>query len=484
MEEPLPAGGSCLLGSINLAAYVKNGQFDFFEFEEDIHVIVKAMNEVLDQGLPLHPLQVQRDSVRDWRQIGIGIMGLADMLIKLELKYDTLSAQKFCDRIGYVMANEAIKASALLAKKDGAYPKFDKDSILASPFLIYNTTEETYALVERYGLRNSQILTIAPSGTLSTMLGISGGIEPIFSLSYTRKTEYNGVDQYHKVFTPIADEYMKEHGLTEEEELPNFFVTAQNIDPFKRVEMQGIWQNHIDASISSTVNLPNSATIEEVEGLYMHAWKHGLKGMTIFRDGCDRAAILSTGKPKEENKEEVKENVNGVARGVVVPTSDDVIGLKKKLAGGCGSLHLQVYFDRTTGKMSEVFINKGGTGGCNSNLNALSRMISIALRAGVDVEDIADQLASTINCPSFASSRAKGINLSPGTSCASAVGRALIELNKEFQVMFKAMKQLEEDIDVEDEVMGLEICPECGAKALEMSGGCQVCKECGMSKCD
>lgn len=483
-EEPLPAGGSCLLGSINLAAYVKNGQFDFFEFEEDIHVIVKAMNEVLDQGLPLHPLQVQRDSVRDWRQIGIGIMGLADMLIKLELKYDTLSAQKFCDRIGYVMANEAIKASALLAKKDGAYPKFDKDSILASPFLIYNTTEETYALVERYGLRNSQILTIAPSGTLSTMLGISGGIEPIFSLSYTRKTEYNGVDQYHKVFTPIADEYMKEHGLTEEEELPNFFVTAQNIDPFKRVEMQGTWQNHIDASISSTVNLPNSATIEEVEGLYMHAWKHGLKGMTIFRDGCDRAAILSTGKPKEENKEEVKENVNGVARGVVVPTSDDVIGLKKKLAGGCGSLHLQVYFDRTTGKMSEVFINKGGTGGCNSNLNALSRMISIALRAGVDVEDIADQLASTINCPSFASSRAKGINLSPGTSCASAVGRALIELNKEFQVMFKAMKQLEEDIDVEDEVMGLEICPECGAKALEMSGGCQVCKECGMSKCD
>jgi ribonucleoside-diphosphate reductase alpha chain len=276
---------------------------------------------------------------------------------------------------------------------------------------------------------------------------------------------------------------MKEHGSTEEEELPNFFVTAQNIDPFKRVEMQGIWQNHIDASISSTVNLPNSATIEEVEGLYMHAWKQGLKGMTIFRDGCDRAAILSTGKPKEENKEEVKENVNEVARGVVVPTSDDVIGLKKKLAGGCGSLHLQVYFDRTTGKMSEVFINKGGTGGCNSNLNALSRMISIALRAGVDVKDVSDQLASTINCPSFASSRAKGINLSPGTSCASAVGRALIDLNKEFQIMFKAMKHVEEDME-EDELMGLEICPECGAKALEMSGGCQVCKECGMSKCD
>ena len=483
MEEPLPAGGSCLLGSINLSAYVENKSFNFSEFEKDIFVIVKAMNEVLDQGLPLHPLQIQRESVRDWRQIGIGIMGLADMLIKLELKYDSIEAQDFCDTLGYVMANESIKASAKLAKEFGAYPKFNKESILSSHFLVYNTSEETRELVEQYGLRNSQILTIAPSGTLSTMLGISGGIEPIFSLSYTRKTEYNGVDQYHKVFTPIADEYMKKHNLKEEEELPNFFVTAQNIDAFKRVEMQGTWQRHIDASISSTVNLPNSATIEEVEGLYMHAWKHGLKGMTIFRDGCDRAAILNIDKPKEEEKEEVVENNNEVARGVVVPTSDDVIGLKRKLAGGCGSLHLQVYFDKTTGKMSEVFINKGGTGGCNSNLNALSRMISIALRAGVDVKDISDQLASTINCPSFASSRAKGINLSPGTSCASAVGKALIELNKEFQVVFKAIHHVEEEIE-EDEMIGLEICPECGAKALEMSGGCQVCKECGMSKCD
>ena len=482
-EEPLPAGGSCLLGSINLAAYVENGNFKSIEFLEDIHVIVKGMNDVLDQGLPLHPLQVQRDSVRDWRQIGIGVMGIADMLIKLGLQYDTDEAQKFCDHLGFIMANEAIAASALLAAKEGAYPKYN-EKVLESEFLKINTTSKTFELVEQFGLRNSQILTIAPCGTLSTMLGISGGIEPIFSLSYTRKTEsLHGEDKYYKVFTPIADDYMKAHGLTEEEELPKFFVTAQNIDPYKRIEMQGVWQNHIDASISSTLNLRNETTVEEVESLYMYAWKCGLKGMTIFRDGCDRAAILTTSKPKEEKSEEVTENKNEIPRGVVVPTSDDVIGLKRKLSGGCGSLHLQVYFDRNTGKMTEVFVNKGGGGGCNSNLNALSRMISIALRAGVDVNDVADQLASTINCPSFASSRAKGINLSPGSSCASAVGKALIDLNKEFQVMWKFMIVGEEP-EKQDEVMGLDICPECGKKSLAMTGGCKTCNECGWSKCE
>ena len=480
-EEPLPEGGSCLLGSINLAAYVKNREFDFEEFLDDMHVIVKAMNDVLDQGLPLHPLQVQRESVRDWRQIGIGIMGLADMLIKLELQYDTKEAQEFCNRLGFMMTNEAIYASAELASVDGAYPMYN-EKVLKSEFIKNNTTDLTYEFVERYGLRNSQILTIAPCGTLSTMLGISGGIEPIFSLSYTRKTEsLHGEDRYYKVFTPIADKYMKEHGLTEEEELPEFFVTAQNIDPFKRVEMQGVWQRHIDASISSTLNLPNETTVEDVEALYIYAWENGLKGMTIFRDGCDRAAILTTSKPKEEVVEEKKDEI---ARGVVVPTSDDVIGLKKKLSGGCGSLHLQVYFDRTTGKMTEVFINKGGSGGCNSNLNALSRMISIALRAGVDVKDVADQLGSTINCPSFASSRAKGISLSPGSSCAGAVGKALIELNKEFQKMWKYMIVGEQEKVEETEVMGLKECPECKERTLQMAGGCMQCSNCGYSKCD
>ena len=161
MEEPLPNGGSCLLGSINLSAYVENRQFNMEQFKKDIHIIVKGMNEVLDQGLPLHPLAIQRETVRDYRQIGIGIMGLADMLIKMGVQYDTDEALEVCDIIGFNLANESIKASALLAKEEGTYPKYKKE-ILRSKFLQDNTTNETYRLVEQYGLRNSQVLTIAP----------------------------------------------------------------------------------------------------------------------------------------------------------------------------------------------------------------------------------------------------------------------------------------------------------------------------------
>lgn len=509
-EEPLPNGGSCLLGALNLSAYVENGEFNYKLFKEDVHVAVKGLNEVLDEGLPLHPLQIQRDTVRDYRQIGLGVMGIADMLIKMGVKYDSDRAQELCDTIGYILANEALKASALLSIPYGPYPKYNKEAVSKSEFVLNNTNGDVYDLIEECGLRNSQVLTIAPTGSISTMIEVSGGIEPIFSFSYTRKTEsLHGEDKYYKVYTKIVKEYMEENGLEEEEELPDFFVNAQTIDPFKRVEMQGIWQSHIDASISSTVNLPNEATVEEVEELYMEAWRNGLKGMTIYRDGCARSGVLTINDKKEEEKVEDK---NEIPRGFIVPTNDNVIGLKRKIKGGCGSLHIQVYFDTETGKMTEVFVNKGGTGGCNSNLNALSRMISLALRGGIDIKDIADQLDSTINCPSFASSRAKGITLSPGSSCASAVGKALIDLNKEFQKMFKHMILAEDEEEVEEEYVEMkneitkhefskeelkflkendevdfvnkyQKCPVCGNK-IAHSGGCISCVNGCWSKCE
>ena len=482
-EEPLPNGGSCLLGALNLSAYVENGEFNYKLFRKDVHAAVKGLNEVLDEGLPLHPLKIQQDTVRDYRQIGLGVMGIADMLIKMGVKYDSDAAQELCDNIGFELANEALKASALLSKEYGPYPKYNKEAVSNSEFILFNTHGEVCNLIEEYGLRNSQLLTIAPTGSISTMIEVSGGIEPIFSFSYTRKTEsLHGEDKYYKVYTKIVKEYMEENGLKEEEELPKFFVNAQTINPFKRVEMQGIWQSHIDASISSTVNLPNEATVEEVEELYMEAWRNGLKGMTIYRDGCARSGVLTITDKKEEEK--VEENKNEIPRGFIVPTNDNVIGLKRKIKGGCGSLHIQVYFDTETGKMTEVFVNKGGTGGCNSNLNALSRMISLALRGGIDIKDIADQLDSTINCPSFASSRAKGIMLSPGSSCASAVGKALIYLNKEFQKMFKYMILAEDVNEYDDNKNSGMICPECKEGTLVSSGGCNICSNCGYSKCD
>lgn len=363
-EEPLPAGGSCLLGSINLSEFVKNKQFDFQSLKKTVDISVKTLNDVLDEGLPLHPLQEQRDSVRNWRQIGLGVMGIADMLIKMELPYDSDEAIRFCDKIGEVMAREAIAASATLAFDYGCYPEYDKFYLNESKFYQSHVLPETRDYVYLHGLRNSQLLTIAPTGTLSTMLGISGGIEPIYANSYTRKTEsLHGKDVYYKVYTPIVENYMKEHGITDEDQLPDWFVTSSTIDPMKRIKMQATWQKHIDASISSTINLPNETTVEDIEKLYMEAWKQGLKGLTIYRDGCKRSGILSH-ENKTESIEPQPQTFVGLGRGDIVECSNDLVGKKRKLTTGCGSLHVLAFFDPVTGDMQEVYLNKGSTGGC------------------------------------------------------------------------------------------------------------------------
>lgn len=306
-EEPLPAGGSCLLGSINLSEFVRNpfserADFDFEELKKCVTASVYALNEVLEEGLPLHPLPEQRESVEKWRQIGLGIMGLADALIKLGVTYGQKETVDICDKIGFVMADTAIAASALLAKEKGRFSGCKVEEIMETPYFLVNTTEETRALVKEYGLRNSQLLTIAPTGTLSTMLGISGGIEPVYANYYERKTEsLHGEDVYYRVYTKIVKDYMEAHRIEDDRELPGFFVTAMNLDYKQRIDMQAIWQLHVDASISSTVNLSHGFTKEETEALYMYAYDMGLKGITIYRDGCKRMGILST-KKKEENK--------------------------------------------------------------------------------------------------------------------------------------------------------------------------------------
>lgn len=357
-EEPLPAGGSCLLSSINLSAFVKDKEFDFDDFSETVANGVIYLNEVLEEGLSLHPLEEQRQSVAEWRQIGLGIMGLADMLIKMELPYDSEQARHLCEEIGLVMADQALYTSAFLAGHTGSYNNY-KSCVQKSEFLKNNTCESTREVIEAYGLRNSQLLTIAPTGTISTMLGISGGIEPIFANSYTRKTEsLHGHDEYYKVYTPIVKEYMDEHGIKDETELPNWFCTSSTISPLNRVLMQGVWQKHIDASISSTVNLSEEATIEDVEEIYLNAWKEGLKGITVFRNGCKRLGVLTT------NNSQEKEEEKGLSRGEIISCSDNLIGMKRRLTTGCGSLHCTAWFNPHTGDLMEIYLNKGSTGGC------------------------------------------------------------------------------------------------------------------------
>ena len=461
-EEPLPAGGSCLLGSINLAAFVDGKNFQLDEFERAIKIAIRALNDVLDEGQPLHPLEEQRESVKNWRQIGLGIMGLADMLIKMEVPYNSPTARFRCAAIADTMASWAVIASCELAVEFGAFPMCDSDKIVKSNFIksldLDIDCPSLFEVIKKNGLRNSQLLSIAPTGTISTMLGISGGIEPIFSKSYTRVTKsLDGGEKSYKVYTPIVKEYMDTHGLTDESQLPEWFVTAQDIGYEDRVDMQATWQKYIDASISSTVNLPEDFPKEKVIDIYMRAWKRGCKGITVFRDGCKRDSILTT---KDTNE-----------RGVVETVGNDVIGKKRKLMTGCGSLHCSAFFDPATGKLKEVFLNKGSTGGCNNYMIGLSRMISLAARSGCELDDIVGQLKSCGSCPSYAVRRATKHDTSEGSCCPMAVANALIEMRDEMQGKSVTKSEVTNP------------CPQCGAE-LEFQGGCNICKSCGWTKCD
>lgn len=482
-EEPLPAGGSCLLGSINLAEFACDTGFDFESFKHCVKSSVIALNEVLDEGLPLHPLKEQRESVYDWRQIGLGIFGLADLLIKLGIKYGSPEAIDLCDMIGHTMADMAIKTSAVLTKEYGVYPKYKPEAVEQSAFYSKNALGETKELVESFGLRNSQLLTIAPTGSLSTMLGVSGGIEPIFANYYTRKTEsLKGHDEYYKVYTPIVKEYMDKHGLKDDSELPDYFVTAQTLDYKNRIYMQSIWQSHIDASISSTVNVPNDFTVEQVEGLYMTAWDAGLKGVTIFRDGCKRAGILTI----KENVEDIVEKPHRLERGMIIKADDNCIGKKRTLRTGCGTLHCEAFFDPDNGQLLETYFSKGSSGGCNNFMIGLSRMISLAARGGIDVYSIVDQLKSSGTCPSYAVRTATKHDTSKGSSCPVAIGNALLEMYEEMmdEVGFSDVEEKELEVITPKIVpVSKAKCPQCGGE-LVFEGGCNTCKNCGWSKCD
>lgn len=307
-EEPLPAGGSCLLGSINLSEFVVNqftedAYFDFEEFESAVRDSVRALNDVLDEGLDLHPLAEQRQSVRELRQIGLGVMGIADMLVKLGITYGEEESLDLSRQIADGLANVSMQESALISSQKGSFDWYEWDNINKSEYFQNVAWDTTKELVKENGLRNSQILCIAPTGSLSTMLGISGGIEPFFDLSYNRTTKsLHGEDVTYLVEEPIVQEYRQATGnLTGE--LPEYFVTAMTLNWRDRINMQSVWQTYIDASISSTVNLPNEITIEETMDLYQYAWEKGLKGATIFRAGCKRMGILTNTDSAEESKE-------------------------------------------------------------------------------------------------------------------------------------------------------------------------------------
>lgn len=482
-EEPLPAGGSCLLGSINLSEFVQNpftdkATFDYDGLKQTTAIAVRALNDVLLEGLPLHPLQEQREAVNDWRQIGLGSLGLGDMLIKMRLKYGSKISLAIIEKVYKTIATTAVLTSLELAKEKGAFPKCDNDmkqAIIKSDF-IRNLKLPLTVIdeIQRHGLYNSQLLTCAPTGTIGTMLQVSTGVEPNFAFSYNRRTvSLNKEETVYRVDSKIVADYK---AATGSESLPEFFVSSAQIHYNDRIQVQAMLQKYIDASISSTVNLPNSTTVEDVADLYVQAWKSGLKGITIWRDGCQRQGILSTDKKSEEKKDD-KHIIPGHTP--VLKASDDCIGRKRTLVTGCGTLHLTAFFNPKTGQLLETYFSKGSQGGCALFMVGLSRMVSLAARANVSIEHIVDQLKSSGTCPSYAVRKATKHDTSIGSSCPVAIGYALMDMYNELQKELNPETTELRTIKPSDDSPK---CPKCG-QPIQMVEGCMTCASCGYSKC-
>lgn len=475
-EQPLPKHGACCLSSLNLSEFIVNpytpqAHLNTADLLSAIDVGIRTLDKLIDENYNRHPLQQQRDMSYNYRNIGLGIFGYATALMKLGLRYGSPEAIEFTDDVFSLIFRRAVLASNKLAKEFGPYPKY-KEEIFDSDIIKFHFSPDEITKLKEYGLRNCSLVSIAPTGSLATLLGESGGCEPEFALKYTRRTVgmTDGEDTYYDVYCKAAREYME---INNTKELPDYFVGSADISWQSRVLTQAVMQKHVDTAISSTVNMPNSATKDDIAHMYLLAWSSGCKGITMFRDGCKRLGILTTGNKKEEeiSHKELK-------RGEIMKCADDLIGKKRKIINGCGSTHVLGFFEPVYGDLVEVFFTKGSLGGCSNYMVGLSRMVSLACRAGVSINDIQDQLNSTGACPSYAIRTATKHDTSKGACCPMAIGNALMDMWKEVQ---EELGYLEEP--KKKKIQLGELCPECGA-ILEHSGGCDICKECGYSHCN
>lgn len=315
-EQPLMANGSCNLGSVNLNAFVRNpfknnAYFDYNRFREVVKEMVWGLDDLLDMFGDRHALQEQIDHVREWREVGLGVMGLADFALSMKKGYGTGPFLKELDKVMRTMANTAAQASALRARDKGVFPKYDYEKISNSEFFKTVYDEETVDLIEKYGLRNSRLLSIAPTGSISNIIGVSGGVEPYFMLSYNRtiKSMFEQ-ERIIEVVEKTPKKLMEELKIKHTSELPNWAqTTSQNISFEDRSKVQSLIQKYVDTAISSTFNLPNKATTKDIKNIYKTAWQKNLKGATVFRDNCKKIGILTGSKKHKDNNPAAKPTI-------------------------------------------------------------------------------------------------------------------------------------------------------------------------------
>lgn len=487
----MPKYGACNLGSLNLSEFIvypycTDAYFDLVGFIKAVESAITGLDEVLDEGMNLHALKEQRDMAKNYRNIGLGIMGLGSMFFKLGVKYGSEESKKIVKDIMEVMFKTAVIQSNKLAKEKGKFPKYS-NKIWESAIIKNAFTDKEIEELKKDGLRNCSLLSIAPSGSIGTLLNITTGCEPAFAIKYQRKTEslHKDKDVYYDVYIVEAKEYMD---LNNTKELPDYFITSTELNWKDRVEIQGILQQYVDTSISSTVNLPESATVEDIMNLYVYAWKLNCKGITVFRENCKRVGVLTT-KQIETIEEKPKTELPW---GATIMVNDDVIGKKRKLITGCGSLHCTAFFDTVDGRLMEMYLSKGSTGGCNNFMTGLSRMISHSARTGANIESIVDQLMSSGTCPSYSVRKATKHDVSKGSSCPVAIGYALMDMYNEikYELGLDDEEEIEipkvKDIKKDKEKINkkFDICPSCNEKTLTYTGNCNSCVACGYTKCE
>ena len=483
-EQPLLPYEACNLGSINLGLCVAEDDgiptIDYERIARIVRDSVHFLDNVIDVNH--YPLPIIDKNTRLTRKIGLGVMGFADMLLKLGVPYNSVEAEKAAEEVMSLIQSEGRTASAELAEKRGVFPAW-RDSVFGE---------------EGFAVRNATVTTIAPTGTISIIADASGGCEPMFAYAFTK----NVMDgDKLLVCNDLLVEKLKEagvysdalmHRIAEEgtlahipeipEEIRRVFVCAHDITPEWHIRIQAAFQKYTDNAVSKTINFPNSATRAEVKEAYLLAYRLGCKGTTVYRDGSRDSQVLTTGVKKEEEKPlEIPEPLFGKI--TPRPRPGMTWGATEKVKIGCGSLFITV--NRDEKGICEVFTSTGKGGGCPSQSEATARLVSIALRSGISQQEILAQLKG-IRCPSTV--RQPGMKC---TSCPDAIARTIEKMTKMLNT--ESIGIIEEPKEDENPVpaakgnkpiLGADDklhCPECG-KVLRHEGGCTVC-DCGFSHC-
>lgn len=469
-EQPLLPYESCNLGSINVSLLVtdkENGPaLDF----ERLGAIVKKAVHFLDNVIDInkYPLPEIEQVTKSTRKIGLGIMGWADLLFRLHIPYNSQPALALAEQLMGFIREQARKTSAELAELKGVFPQFEKS---------------TYG---RQGLRvrNATTTTIAPTGTLSILAGVSSGIEPLFALAYIRNVMDNDELMETNPFfkqaaltggfytEPLMRTIAAQGTIKGLQDIPSsvqaVFVTAHDISPEWHVKMQAAFQRHTDNAVSKTVNLSSKATREDVSDVFTLAYETGCKGVTIYRDGSRDLQVLNIGQVNGKESPAPAQPVSEPKQVFFAPRArpDITTGFTEKVKIGCGTIFITVNYDQQG--ICEVFTNTGRAGGCPSQSEATARLVSIALRSGMDANSIIDQLKG-IRCHSTI--RQNDLKV---LSCPDAIGK----------VIEKVMKLQNGDQAEGNATLraGENGCPECG-KLVEHEGGCMICRHCGFSKC-